>query len=71
MCHNSAVATFCNAVANDLPYTVNDPSVELELLYIDDLVEEMIAGLLGKEHRCEFDGLEVDTEHKDTKTQRF
>ena len=57
--YNSAVATFCNAFANDLPYTVNDPSVELELLYIDDLVDEMIAGLMGKEHRCEFDGLEV------------
>ena len=57
--YNSAVATFCNAVANDLPYTVNDPSVELELLYIDDLVEEMIAALSGNEHRCEFDGLEV------------
>lgn len=57
--YNSAVATFCNAVANDLPYTVNDPSVELELLYIDDLVEEMIACLKGEEHRCEFDGLEV------------
>ena len=59
--YNSAVATFCNAFANDLPYTVNDPSVELELLYIDDLVEEMIAGLQGKEHRCEFDGLDVVT----------
>ena len=57
--YNSAVATFCNAVANDLPYTVNDPSVELELLYIDDLVEEMIACLQGKEHKCEFEGLEV------------
>ena len=57
--YNSAVATFCNAFANDLPYTVNDPSVELELLYIDDLVEEMIACLKGQEHRCEFDGLEV------------
>ena len=57
--YNSAVATFCNAFANDLPYTVNDPSVELELLYIDDLVDEMIAGLQGKEHHCEFDGLEV------------
>ena len=57
--YNSAVASFCNAFANDLPYTVNDPSVELELLYIDNLVEEMIACLLGKEHRCEFDGLEV------------
>lgn len=48
MCHNSAVATFCNAVANDLPYTVNDPSVELELLYIDDLVEGEIVGLLQR-----------------------
>ena len=57
--YNSAVATFCNAVANDLPYTVNDPSVELELLYIDDLVDEMIACLRGEEHRCEFDGLTV------------
>ncbi len=57
--YNSAVATFCNAFANDLPYTVNDPSVELELLYIDDLVDEMIACLEGKEHRCEFNGLEV------------
>lgn len=57
--YNSAVATFCNAFANDLPYTVNDPSVELELLYIDDLVDEMIACLEGKEHHCEFDGLEV------------
>ena len=57
--YNSAVATFCNAFANDLPYTVNDPSVELELLYIDDLVDEMMAALEGKEHRCEFNGLEV------------
>ena len=57
--YNSAVATFCNAFANDLPYTVNDPSVELELLYVDDLVEEMIASLKGEEHHCEFDGLEV------------
>ena len=57
--YNSAVATFCNAFANDLPYTVNDPSVELELLYIDDLVDEMMAALKGEEHRCEFEGLEV------------
>lgn len=57
--YNSAVATFCNAFANDLPYTVNDPSVELELLYIDDLVAEMIACLKGQEHHCEFDGLDV------------
>lgn len=57
--YNSAVATFCNAFANDLPYTVNDPSVELELLYIDDLVDEMIACLKGEGHHCEFDGLDV------------
>jgi len=57
--YNSAVATFCNAFANDLPYTVNDPSVELELLYIDDLVDEMIACLKGEEHKCEFEGLDV------------
>ena len=57
--YNSAVATFCNAFANDLAYTVNDPSVELELLYIDDLVDEMIATLSGCEHRCEFNGLNV------------
>lgn len=57
--YNSAVATFCNAFANDLPYTVNDPSVELELLYIDDLVDEMVACMKGEEHHCEFDGLEV------------
>ena len=57
--YNSAVATFCNNFANDLPIQVNDPSVELELLYIDDLVKEMLDALEGKEHRCEFDGLEV------------
>ena len=57
--YNSAVATFCNNIANDLPIQVNDPSVELELLYIDDLVEEMMACLKGEEHRCEFDGLDV------------
>lgn len=56
--YNSAVATFCNAVANDLEFTVNDRSTELELLYIDDLVEEMFNALEGKEHRCEYDGLE-------------
>ena len=55
--YNSAVATFCNNIANDLPITVNDPSVELELLYIDDLVEEMFDALEGKEHHCEFDGV--------------
>lgn len=57
--YNSAVATFCNAFANDLPYTVNDPSVELELLYVDDLVTEMLDVLESKEHRCEFNGLDV------------
>ena len=57
--YNSAVATFCNNIANDLPIQVNDPNVELELLYIDDLVNEMLLALEGKEHRCEFDGLEV------------
>ncbi len=55
--YNSAVATFCNNIANDLPITVNDATVQLELLYIDDLVEEMLDALEGKEHRCEFDGI--------------
>ena len=55
--YNSAVATFCNNVANDLPITINDRSTELELLYIDDLVYEMFDALEGKDHRCEFDGL--------------
>ena len=55
--YNSAVATFCNNIANDLPITVNDPAAALELLYIDDLVEEMIDALQGREHRCEFDGI--------------
>ena len=57
--YNSAVATFCNNIANDLPIQVNDPNVELELLYIDDLVEEMICALKGTEHHCEFDGVET------------
>ena len=57
--YNSAVATFCNNIANDLPIQVNDPSVELELLYIDDLVSEMISCLKGTEKHCEFDGLDV------------
>ena len=57
--YNSAVATFCNNIANDLPITVNDPAVQLELLYIDDLVEEMIAALEGREHRCEFEGIDT------------
>ena len=57
--YNSAVATFCNAVANDLEFTVNDRSTELELLYIDDLVEEMFDALEGKEHHCKYEGTEV------------
>ena len=57
--YNSAVATFCNNIANDLPIQVNDPSVQLELLYIDDLVEEMLDALEGKEHHCEFDGIDT------------
>lgn len=57
--YNSAVATFCNNIANDLPIQVNDRSTELELLYIDDLVEEMLDALEGKEHHCEFEGVEA------------
>ncbi len=57
--YNSAVATFCNNIANDLPIQVNDRSVLLELLYIDDLVEEMILALEGKEHHCKFNGIET------------
>lgn len=57
--YNSAVATFCNNIANDLPIQVNDRSTQLEMLYIDDLVEEMIGALSGKEHHCEFDGVET------------
>ncbi len=55
--YNSAVATFCNNIANDLPIQVNDRAVQLELLYIDDLMEEMLDALEGKEHHCEFDGI--------------
>ncbi len=55
--YNSAVATFCNNIANDLPITVNDRAIELELLYIDDLVCEMLDLLEGKGHRCDYDGL--------------
>ena len=57
--YNSAVATFCNNIASDLPITVNDPKVELELLFIDDLLEELFDALEGKEHHCEFDGVET------------
>lgn len=62
--YNSAVATFCNNIANGLPITVSDPAVQLELLYIDDLVSEMLNCLFYKEHRCEYDGINVvPTEH--------
>ena len=62
--YNSVVATFCNNVANDLPIQVNDRSTELELLYIDDLIAEMLDCLEGKEHRCEFEGTQpVADEH--------
>ena len=73
--YNSAVATFCHNIANDLPITVTDPAIALELLYIDDLVEEMMGALQGQEHRCDYDGLEpvegsrycyVPTTHKVT-----
>ena len=57
--YNSAIATFCNNIAHDLPIQVNDHTVEMELLYIDDLVDEMIGALAGGEHRCEFDGVET------------
>ena len=57
--YNSAVATFCNNIANNLPIQVNNRAVELELLYIDDLVEEMLDALEGKVHRCDYDGLDV------------
>ena len=57
--YNSAVATFCHNMANDLPITVSDPAVRLELLYIDDLVQEMFSALKGREHRCEFEGIET------------
>lgn len=56
--YNSAVATFCDAIANGREYTVNDPSVELELLYVDDLVEEVLQALLGRPHRCRWEGAE-------------
>ena len=62
--YNSAVSTFCHAIANDLPFTVNDPSTELELLYIDDLIEGMFDLLEGKEEHCEYDGVNaVKTEN--------
>jgi UDP-2-acetamido-2,6-beta-L-arabino-hexul-4-ose reductase len=57
--YNSAVSTFCWAVANDEEFTVNDKSTEMELLYIDDLIEGMLDLLEGKEQHCEFDGVEA------------
>ncbi|MBR5246891.1 MAG: NAD-dependent epimerase/dehydratase family protein [Clostridia bacterium] len=57
--YNSAVATFCNNIANDLEITVSDPAVQLELLYIDDLIDEMFAAIEGKEHHCEFQGIDT------------
>lgn len=57
--YNSAVATFCNNIANDLPIQVNDRNTKLELLYIDDLVDELLDALEGKEHHCEYDGLDT------------
>jgi len=57
--YNSAVATFCNNIANDLPIQVNDPNVDMELLYVDDLVDEMMNALEGREHRCSYNGIDV------------
>lgn len=57
--YNSVIATFCNNIANDLPIKINDENTELELLYIDDLLKEMIAALNGNEHRCDLDGTEI------------
>lgn len=57
--YNSAVATFCHNIARDLPVTVTDPAIELELVYIDDLVDEMLGTLAGAEHRCNYDGAEL------------
>ena len=57
--YNSVIATFCNNIANDLPISVNDRAIELELLYIDDLVESMFDALEGREHRCDYEGLKV------------
>ncbi len=56
--YNSVVATFCHNIANDLPITINDPNTELELTYVDDLIDEMFAALKGQEHRCNFKGIE-------------
>ena len=55
--YNTVIATFCYNMAHDLPIQVNDPATELDLVYIDDLVSEMLDALEGKEHHCEFDGV--------------
>lgn len=60
--YNSVVATFCHRMARNLPIQVNDPAMELEFVYIDDLVDEMVAALKGKEHRCTFSGLQAMTD---------
>ena len=57
--YNSVVATWCHNIANDLPIQINDPAAELELTYIDDLVEELLLALEGKSHRCDYDGLQI------------
>ena len=68
--YNSAIATFCNNIAHDLPIQVNDRSVEMELLYIDDLVDEMIEALKGLEHRCTYDGLDPVPVEKSSDVQK-
>ena len=62
--YNSAVGTFCNNIANDLPITVNDPSVELEMLFVDDLIEEVYDAMEGHPHRCEFNGVKAVADEK-------
>ncbi len=57
--YNSVIATFCNNIANDMPIKINDESTELEFVYIDDLIEEMLAAFNGNEHRCDFDGIKI------------
>lgn len=68
--YNSVVATFCHNIANDLPIQVNDPKVELDLLYIDDLIEEMFDAMEGREHRCEYDG-ELPVSSKDPEKNSY
>lgn len=68
--YNSAVATFCNAIANDKEYQVNDRATELELLYIDDLIEEMLDALEGREHRCDYDCIDNNNSNNIDKFKR-